>query len=60
LAQRSFLLPAELSGAEKAYLRLAPYNNRCASLTDPEGGTFSSKSSATGLYLAAVTIKYNK
>jgi hypothetical protein len=60
LAQRSFLLPAELSGAEKAYLRLAPYNNLCASLTDPEGGTFSSKSSATGLYLAAVTIKYNK
>lgn len=60
LAQRSFLLPAELSGAKKAYLRLAPYNNLCASLTDPEGGTFSSKSSATGLYLAAVTIKYNK
>ncbi|MBR0339831.1 MAG: hypothetical protein IIX40_06500, partial [Alistipes sp.] len=60
LAQRSFLLPAELSGAERAYLRLAPYNNLCASLTDPEGGTFSSKSSSTGLYLAAVTIKYNK
>ncbi len=60
LAQRSFLLPAELSGVEKAYVRLAPYNNICASLTDPEGEKFTSKSSATGLYLAAVTIKYNK
>ena len=60
LAQRSFLLPAELSGVEKAYVRLAPYNNICASLSDPEGSTFSSKSSATGLYLAAVSIKYNK
>ena len=60
LAQRSFLLPAELSGAEKAYLRLAPYNNKCATTTDPVGGTYNSKSTATGLYLAAVSIKYNK
>ncbi len=60
LAQRSFLLPAELSGLEKAYVRLAPYNNICASLTDPEGDTFTSNSPATGLYLAAVSIKYNK
>ena len=60
LAQRSFLLPAELCGVEKAYIRLAPYNNKCANASDPEGGTFSPKSTATGLYLAAVTIKYNK
>lgn len=60
LAQRSILLPAELSGVEKAYLRLAPYNNKCASLTDPEGATFSNTSANTGFYLAAVTIKYNK
>ena len=60
LAQRSFLLPAELCGVEKAYVRLAPYNNKCATTTDPEGGTFNAKSTATGLYLAAVTIKYNK
>ena len=60
LAQRSFLLPAELSGLEKAYVRLAPYTNKCASASGPEGGTFSSKSASTGLYLAAVSIKYNK
>jgi hypothetical protein len=60
LAQRSFLLPAELCGLEKAYVRLAPYNNICASVSAPEGATFNSKSSSTGLYLAAVSIKYNK
>ena len=60
LAQRSFLLPAELSGAEKAYIRLAPYNNKCANASGPEDGTFTPKSTATGLYLAAVSIKYNK
>ena len=60
LAQRSFLLPTELCGVEKAYLRLVPYNNKCASLSGPEGATFSATSANTGFYLAAVTIKYNK
>lgn len=59
LAQRSFLLPAELSGAEKAYLRIAPYTTACATKASPDGGTYDRKKSAD-LYLAAITIKYNK
>jgi hypothetical protein len=59
LAQRSFLLPAELSGAKKAYLRIAPYTAACATNASPDGGTYDRNKSAD-LYLAAITIKYNK
>ena len=59
LGQHTVLLPAELSGATKAYLRLIPMTNRCASSSFPEGAEFKStdKSSFT---LTAATIKYNK
>ena len=59
LAQRSFRLPAEISGAEKAYIRIVPHTLRCASSSHPEGGEFSA-SKVVPLYLAAITIKYNK
>ena len=59
LAQRSFRLPAELSGAEKAYLRIVPCTSYCAMSSLPEGATYN-PSKNTQLSIAAITIKYNK
>jgi hypothetical protein len=59
LAQRTFLLPAELSGAEKAYLRIAPFTFACATHSHPEASVFTANDT-TPLYVAAITIKYNK
>ena len=59
LAQRTFLLPAELCGVEKAYLRIAPYTMSCATQVHPEADVYAA-TDVTALYIAAITIKYNK
>ena len=59
LAQHTVLLPAEISGQEKVYLRFAPMTSRCASSTYPEGAEFN-HTNKIPLCLTAATIKYNK
>ncbi len=59
LSQRSFRLPAEISGAEKVYIRIVPHTVRCAALSHPEGAIYTA-SAVTPFYVAAITIKYNK
>lgn len=60
LAMSTFQLPAELSGVEKAYVRIVPYTLVCSTASDSEGGTYSHTTTNGRFTLADVTIKYNK